>query len=41
MEAYLHGTSARKVDDLVKTLEADSGSPKARSRGSARTSTPK
>jgi putative transposase len=24
MEAYLHGTSARKVDDLVKALGADS-----------------
>ena len=25
MEAYLHGTSTRKVDDLVKALGADSG----------------
>ena len=25
MEAYLHGTSAREVDDLVKVLGADSG----------------
>ena len=25
MEAYLHGTSTRKVDDLVKALSADSG----------------
>jgi putative transposase len=25
MEAYLHGTSTRKVDDLVKALGVDSG----------------
>jgi transposase-like protein len=25
MEAYLHGTSTRKVDELVKALGADSG----------------
>lgn len=25
MEAYLHGTSTRKVDDLVKALGADTG----------------
>jgi putative transposase len=25
MEAYLHGTSARKVDDLVKALGVGSG----------------
>lgn len=25
MEAYLHGASTRKVDDLVKALGADSG----------------
>jgi putative transposase len=25
MEAYLHGTGARKVGDLVKALGADSG----------------
>jgi putative transposase len=29
MEAYLHGTSTRKVDDLVKALGADSGIPKS------------
>jgi transposase-like protein len=25
MEAYLHGVSTRKVDDLVRALGADSG----------------
>jgi len=25
MEAYLHGVSTRKVDDLVKALGADTG----------------
>ena len=35
MEAYLHGTSTRKVDDLVKALGADSGSPSPRSAASA------
>jgi putative transposase len=29
MEAYVHGTSTRKVDDLVKALGADSGIPKS------------
>jgi putative transposase len=29
MEAYLHGTSTRKVDDLVKALGADSGIAKS------------
>ena len=29
MEAYLHGTSPRKVDDLVKALGADSGISKS------------
>jgi putative transposase len=29
MEAYLHGTSARKVDDLVKALGADTGISKS------------
>jgi len=29
MEAYLHGTSTRKVDDLVKALGADSGISKS------------
>jgi putative transposase len=29
MEAYLHGVSTRKVDDLVKALSADSGISKS------------
>ena len=29
MEAYLHGTSTRKVDDLIKALGADSGISKS------------
>jgi putative transposase len=29
MEAYLHGTSKRKVDDLVKALGADTGISKS------------
>src|SRR3569833_3923722 len=29
MEAYLHGTSTRKVDDLVKALGADTGISKS------------
>jgi len=29
MEAYLHGTSTRKVDDLVRALGADSGIAKS------------
>jgi putative transposase len=29
MEAYLHGTSTRKADDLVKALGADSGIPES------------
>jgi putative transposase len=29
MQAYLHGTSTRKVDDLVKALGADSGISKS------------
>jgi hypothetical protein len=29
MEAYLHGTSTRKVDDLVKVLGADTGISKS------------
>ncbi|ETZ64029.1 transposase, Mutator family protein [Mycobacterium sp. MAC_080597_8934] len=29
MEAYLHGTSTRKVDDLVKALGADAGISKS------------
>src|SRR4051812_36946020 len=35
MEAYLHGVSTRKVDDLVKALGADSGSRSPRFPGSA------
>lgn len=35
MEAYVHGVSTRSVDDLVKALGADSGSPGPRSLGSA------
>jgi hypothetical protein len=30
MEAYVHGTSTRKVDDLVKALGVDAGSPSRR-----------
>src|SRR5499427_2601509 len=41
MEAYLHGTSTRKVDDLVKALGADSGISKSEVSRSARTWTPK
>ena len=42
MEAYLHGTSTRKVDDLVKALGADTGISKSRGvSGSARTWTPR
>ena len=34
MEAYLHGVSTRKVDDLVKALGADTGiSPPLLERG--------
>ena len=33
MEAYLHGTSTRKVDDLVKALGADSGISKSEVSG--------
>jgi putative transposase len=39
MEAYLHGVSTRKVDDLVRALGADSGISKSESAGSAPTST--
>ena len=35
MEAYLHGVSTRKVDDLVKVLVADTGISKSEGRGSA------
>jgi mutator family transposase len=41
MEAYLHGTSTRKVDDLVKALGADSGSPSPRCPGSVQTWIPR
>ena len=30
LEAYLAGTSTRKVDDLVRALGADTGSPSRR-----------
>jgi putative transposase len=39
MEAYVHGTSTRKVDDLVKALGWTPGSPSRRSPGSVPTST--
>jgi transposase-like protein len=39
MEAYVHGVSTRKVDDLVAALGLESGSPSPRSPGSARSST--
>src|SRR5919106_2875587 len=39
MEAYVHGTSTRKVDDLVKALGSRPGSPSPRSAGSAPSST--
>ena len=35
MEAYVHGTSTRKVDDLVKALAWMPASPSRRSAGSA------
>ena len=41
MEAYVHGVSTRKVDDLVQALGVGAGSPRARCRGSAPTSTPR
>jgi putative transposase len=41
MEAYLHGTSTRKVDDLVKALGPTAGYLSRRCRGSARTWTPR
>src|SRR5437660_7444971 len=40
MEAYVHGVSTRKVDDLVKALGWEQASPKARCRASAPSSTP-
>ena len=39
MEAYLHGVSTRKVDDLVKALGIDSGISKSEVRGSVPIST--
>ena len=41
MEAYVHGTSTRKVDDLVKALGSTAGSPSPRSAGSAPNWTPR
>ena len=41
MEAYLHGTSTRKVDDLANALGADSGISKSWFLGSALIWTPK
>lgn len=38
MEAYVHGVSTRKVDDLVKALGEDTGISKSGCRGSAPTS---
>jgi putative transposase len=39
MEAYLHGVSTRKVDDLVRAWGLTAASPSPRSAGSAPTST--
>jgi transposase-like protein len=39
MEAWVHGVSTRKVDDLVKALGPALASPSRRSAGSARSST--
>jgi len=41
MEAYVHGVSTRKVDDLVAALGVVRGSPSLKCRVSVRTSTPK
>jgi transposase-like protein len=41
MEADVHGTSTRKVDDLVKALGSTRGSPSPRSPGSVSSSTPR
>jgi transposase-like protein len=41
MEAYVHGTSTRKVDDLVKALAWMLASPSPRSPGSAPSWTPR
>ena len=39
MEAYLHGVSTRKVDDLVRAWVLTAASPSPKCRGSAPTST--
>jgi hypothetical protein len=41
MEAFVHGVSTRKVDDLVRALGIDAGVPRARSLASAPSSTPR
>ena len=41
MQAYVHGTSTRKVDDLVKALGVEAASPSRRSPGSAPSWTPR
>jgi putative transposase len=41
MEAYLHGVSTRKVDDLLRALGADTGISKSEVPGSAPTWTPR
>lgn len=41
MEAYVHGTSTRKVDDLVRALGSSRACPSPPCRGSARTWTPR
>jgi putative transposase len=41
MEAYVHGTSTRKVDDLVKALGVEPGSPSRRCPASAGSWTPR
>ena len=41
IEAYVHGTSTRKVDDLVKALGVDAGISSRRSAGSAPSWTPR
>jgi putative transposase len=41
MEAYVHGTSTRKVDDLVKALGVDAGISKSEAAGSAGSWTPR
>jgi putative transposase len=41
MEAYVHGTSTRKVDDLIKALASTAASPRVRSAGSVASWTPR